>query len=74
MADTAIKIIIRISEKSSILGAAWLEKYEHIFMIKLRETKHFQTNFPSKILKIARIFKILIVLLLGKNYLDIRFF
>ena len=50
---------IRINEKSSILGAAWLEKYAYIFMIKMYETKHFQMNFTSKILKIIKMHEFL---------------
>ena len=46
--------IIKTSQKSPILEAAWLEKYANICMIKIRETKHFQTNFASKILKIIK--------------------
>ena len=41
------------------LVTAWIEKNANIFMIKKRETKHFQTNFPSKILKIIKMHEFL---------------
>ena len=44
---------IRTSESSPILKATWLEKDEKK-KIKIREMKHFQTNFKSKILKIIK--------------------
>ena len=46
---------IRKSEKSQILRAIWPEKYVNIFMMKERETKHFQTYFTPNILKIIKI-------------------
>ena len=53
------KKIIRTSEKSPTPGAAWLEKYANIFMIKICETKHFQTNFMSNFFKIIKMHELL---------------